>query len=111
MAKRIKESKATSEKKHFIKRIFERFGLTINRNQYNRLCSYISGGLLKYPDGTVVKFLDKQSNMKHVYSIFCPDICSDEMIVIWDKLRSKLVTVLEKGITAEEIIWEKYESE
>lgn len=79
-------SKATQQRSHFKRRVFERYSLTINDGEYDFLVSRI-----RKNDKTVVKFLTKQSNRVSVHLLMYKD---HEIVVVYDKERKSLVTAL-----------------
>ena len=79
-------SKATQQRSHFKRRVFERYSLTINDGEYDFLVSRI-----RKNDKTVVNFLTKQSNRVSVHLLMYKD---HEIVVVYDKERKSLITAL-----------------
>lgn len=79
-------NKAETEKRHFKKRVFERYNITITDNDYEYLVSKI-----KKNDKTVVKFLTKQTNRISIQLLTYKDY---EIVVVYDKMRKQLVSAL-----------------
>lgn len=79
-------SKRDSQKSHFRRRVYERYGLTINEGEYNFLVSCI-----KSNKKDVVQFLMRQSNRITVHLLTYKDI---QVVGVYDKIRKSLVTAL-----------------
>lgn len=77
------KKKKASQEEHFKRRMRERFGISISRKRYDELV-----GLIKSNKATL---LEKQSLRVNKYKI---TIDSKDYIVIYDKNRKTLVTVL-----------------
>lgn len=78
--------KKETERKHFKRRVFERYDITINDGEYDFLVSKI-----KKNDKTFVKFLTKQTNRVSIQLITYKN---KEIVVVYDKLRKQLVSAL-----------------
>jgi len=78
--------KKMTERKHFKRRVFERYNITINDNEYDFLVSKI-----KKNDKTVVQFLTKQTNRVSIQLLKYKEY---EIVVVYDKLRKSLVSAL-----------------
>ena len=79
-------SKEQQEKKHFKKRVFERYDIKLNDGEYDYLVSKIRNN-----DKTIVKFLTKQTNRCTVHLITYKGL---EIVAVYDKLRKQLITAL-----------------
>ena len=79
-------NKANTERKHFKKRVYERYDIVLNDGEYDYLVSRV-----KTNDKSIVKFLMKQTNRVTVHII---TFKNTEIVVVYDKLRKQLVTAL-----------------
>jgi len=89
---RRRKPKAQSERIHFKRRLRERYGIRINRIAYRTLVDKVRAGNSQY--------LFKQSNTRAVHRIEIGDI---PVTVIYDNLRSELITALPAHLTEEDI--------
>ena len=78
-------SKRDSQKSHFRRRVFERYGITINEGEYEYLVSQIKKRTAQ------VTFLYKQSNRVSIHKIIYKQL---SLVVVYDKLRKSLITAL-----------------
>ncbi len=83
MSTRKRVPKAKTERNHAIARMSSRFGVNMNRVQYNAMVKSIQ-------DGKAV-FLDRQSNR---VSRFIVRLGDKEMVAVYDRNRKTIVTFL-----------------
>lgn len=79
----MSKSKSSSQIQHFKKRMYERHGLVIGKNEYNKILNNVKSG--------DAEFVEKQSLRVSKYIVEYNGI---KLIVIYDKQRKTLVTVL-----------------
>ena len=79
-------NKKEQERKHFKKRILQRYDLTLTDND----CEFLIGKI-KNNDKKEVKFLAKQSNRITVHLVVYKNT---EIVLVYDKLRKQVVTAL-----------------
>ncbi len=75
---------------HFKSRLYERYGMRINRTRYRELCSCVGPGH--------TRVLEKQS--RRVW-ILLMEIDGVRVPVVWDRYRGRLVSALPPGSEAE----------
>lgn len=79
-------TKSTANRFHFRKRVFERFGIRVTREEEDELVARIMANLLHS--------VGRQSNNKTVYRL---EVQGKEFFAIYDKQRHTFVTALPPG--------------
>ena len=79
-------AKSNTERRHYIRRVMERYNLLLSQWEYEYLISKI-----KKNDKTVVTFLTKQTNRLTVHILLYKD---KEIVSVYDRMRKELVTAL-----------------
>jgi len=78
-----REPKAKTQRRHFKRRIKERFGLVVNGTDYRKIVAMIQ-------DGSAT-FIEKQSNTRRLFRLV---INKQAVYIVYDKLRKTAVTAL-----------------
>ncbi len=73
--------KRYAQREHFKKRMFERYGITVNRTLYRDMVN-----MVQRSDGI---FLGQQSNRLKVWRLFVHD---QHITIVYDSIRKELVT-------------------
>jgi hypothetical protein len=79
-------NKKNTEKRHFKRRVLERYDITLTDNDYDYLCSRVRNN-----DKTIVKFLTKQTNRVSIQLI---SFKNKKIVCAYDKVRKALITAL-----------------
>lgn len=111
MAQKMK-NKAQSERAHFKRRLWERYGIRVNRFGYFDLLDQVKR---KQSECLMVQSNTRTVHKVHIDAAYLegkqvPKVHYDEsgidLLVVYDKLRGELVTVLPYGVDVSDI--EKY---
>ena len=114
MAQKIK-NKAQSERAHFKRRLWERYGIRVNRFGYFDLLDQVKH---KQSECLMIQSNTRTVHKVHIDATYLegkqvPKIPYDEtgvdLLVVYDKLRGELVTVLPYGVNVTDI--EQYYNE